>query len=49
MGRPGIRCDKGIAERCGFECLFGACRAGLVTVLLAVGATLIYSTSQLGQ
>ena len=25
------------------------CRAGLVTVLLAVGATLIFSTSQLGQ
>jgi hypothetical protein len=25
------------------------CRAGLVTVLLSVGATLIYSTSQLAQ
>ena len=26
-----------------------ACRAGLVTVLLAVGVTLIVSTSQIGQ
>lgn len=35
---------EGNAEECA-----ASCRAGLVTVLLATGATLILTTSQLGQ